>query len=722
MKKLFSILLLVIVLPAFGQVASWEFVESQSISSQDINTTPIEINNLRGDTYDYKLFAIFYNGGTNQNIFLGCNSDQTGTNYRRQYIRGTGSTANADVSTSSPIYWTFIGTNSSYQEFLTATITGSSGNERAIDTFQTAHFSTTPYVIKESDYWQNTADEVNQIEIWSNTTTAVSGEVYVFQRPKSGVYNAEDWEIVERVELQESAFELLLHCNGTDTSTSFPDSSKNNFTVTAVGNAQVDTAQKVFGTGSLLLDGSDKLTIPDDDALYLSGDFTLDARVRFNTINGSAENAIMGQSQGGGANPKWIWRYFDGNMYFHFNNGTGYNVAFAWTASTATWYHLRLCRSGNNWYFFVNGTQTGGTQSNSQSISNVSSVLNIGEGGEGGNYIDGWLDEIAIVNGVAMSTTNFTSPTSEYTGDEANIGRNLNTDPIDYLVQGDDEEYLLESYVDNDLLVRLNSDTGTNYTEQLLYNNAGTLTASTSATDTSIQIATDTQLLIKAKTGQYRPCLLTTGQTIANQQTEAGYWWRNTADAITNIGVSDGTSQNSTGKVTLYKRKKFKSSINAHERLIEEYDISGDFSAGYTFKNLPTDENVIYKAVISAKADSTAEDLNIRINGDSGSNYNLQELTGTSTTASASNATGTAIDNMKVDSTYPILTELYIFPSTGKYRPILQKITDYSTNTRVQLIAGWWLNTSDNIQDILFYATSTNAITGKISLYKINLK
>ena len=44
--------------------------------------------------------------------------------------------------------------------------------------------------------------------------------------------------------------QLLLHCNGTDTSTTFIDSGNTGHTVTANGNAQLDTAQKKFGTAS----------------------------------------------------------------------------------------------------------------------------------------------------------------------------------------------------------------------------------------------------------------------------------------------------------------------------------------------------------------------------------------------------------------------------------------------------------------------------------------
>ena len=57
---------------------------------------------------------------------------------------------------------------------------------------------------------------------------------------------------------------LLIHADGADGSTSFTDSSASGHTITANGNAQVDTDQKEFGTGSLLCDGTgDYLSIPD---------------------------------------------------------------------------------------------------------------------------------------------------------------------------------------------------------------------------------------------------------------------------------------------------------------------------------------------------------------------------------------------------------------------------------------------------------------------------
>ena len=86
---------------------------------------------------------------------------------------------------------------------------------------------------------------------------------------------------------------LLLHCDGTDGSTSFIDSSSSGHTVTAVGNAQIDTAQYKFGGASALFDGSgDYLTVPDSsDFNFGANPVTIDFWVKFNAI--TAEDGLL---------------------------------------------------------------------------------------------------------------------------------------------------------------------------------------------------------------------------------------------------------------------------------------------------------------------------------------------------------------------------------------------------------------------------------------------
>src|SRR3990167_9675179 len=87
---------------------------------------------------------------------------------------------------------------------------------------------------------------------------------------------------------------LLLHCDGVDAATSFPDVSASAHTVTANGNAQVDTAQSKFGGASLIVDGTgDYLSVPDHaDWDFGTGDFTVDFWFRRNGTQGAFSNMV----------------------------------------------------------------------------------------------------------------------------------------------------------------------------------------------------------------------------------------------------------------------------------------------------------------------------------------------------------------------------------------------------------------------------------------------
>ena len=73
---------------------------------------------------------------------------------------------------------------------------------------------------------------------------------------------------------------LCSHFNGADGATDYTDPVAG--AATFGGTAQLDTAQKEFGTAALLLDGnSDYVTYPDsDDWSFGTGDFTIDFWIR----------------------------------------------------------------------------------------------------------------------------------------------------------------------------------------------------------------------------------------------------------------------------------------------------------------------------------------------------------------------------------------------------------------------------------------------------------
>ena len=197
--------------------------------------------------------------------------------------------------------------------------------------------------------------------------------------------------------------------------------------MTAVNNAQIDTAQKKFGTGSMLLDGiDDEVTTPDNVAwAFGTGKFTIDLFFRPRDLN---SNIIMGQID----SPTSFWGFHyssSGNVLGFASITSGswdINFTIPVTLDADTWYYARLVRDGTTsgtWHLSidgVNGTKNLVLGSYGATIFNGTGVLKIGTlDGNLSADNDGWMDEIRVVKGVAVTTGNFTPPTERWNFDSA---------------------------------------------------------------------------------------------------------------------------------------------------------------------------------------------------------------------------------------------------------------------------------------------------------------
>jgi hypothetical protein len=209
-----------------------------------------------------------------------------------------------------------------------------------------------------------------------------------------------------------SSVELLLHCDGADASTTFTDHSANGYTVTATGNAQIDTAQSKFGGASCLLDGTgDYLSIADAAPLQMgSGDFTIECWVRFNSLAGSF--TIFGKSvyaTGG------IDLISDGtSLYFDMQTTRGSVTLASLALSTGTWYHFACVRSGSSCVLYIDGV----SKATLTSSANINSAVAFNIGSAAPNYsgfdLNGWIDDFRVTKGVARYTSAFTPPTAAF--------------------------------------------------------------------------------------------------------------------------------------------------------------------------------------------------------------------------------------------------------------------------------------------------------------------
>jgi hypothetical protein len=177
-----------------------------------------------------------------------------------------------------------------------------------------------------------------------------------------------------------------------------------------VGNAQISTSVKKYGTGSIAFDGTgDNLTTASTPNVWLGGGaFTIemwlypnDASSQQMLISGSDTNSMFLGMNIDGANRIAIGR-----------KGTAVDNFVSYTYTTGAWIHLAVAKdSSNNIRFFVNGTQVGTTGTNS--ITYANSVLNIGfEPTQ--KYLNAYIDDFRITKGYVRYTSNFTAPTAAF--------------------------------------------------------------------------------------------------------------------------------------------------------------------------------------------------------------------------------------------------------------------------------------------------------------------
>ena len=222
---------------------------------------------------------------------------------------------------------------------------------------------------------------------------------------------------------------LLIHFDGTDEDADNITATTGQ-TVTTQGTAQLDTAQKVYGSASMLLDGdSDFLQVPDNaNWNFGTGDFTIDCWVRFAGI--AAIQCICGQYEDGNN----VWRFFIDaanklNLLFYDNSSYKgqYIMASAWAGlAVDTWYHVEVCRSSTTAYLFIDGvlqTLTETTAFGTNDVGDMAEDLKIGAFGADAaedNFFNGWIDEFRISKGIARHTAAFTHQGMPYNNGTVN--------------------------------------------------------------------------------------------------------------------------------------------------------------------------------------------------------------------------------------------------------------------------------------------------------------
>lgn len=200
--------------------------------------------------------------------------------------------------------------------------------------------------------------------------------------------------------------DLLMNFNGTDGSTTITDDSGNGHVISVNGSAALDTAQKKYGTASLLLPGTvlDYIEITEntDDEFWLYDSNTdtkiFDFWIKFNNISGT--QFICGH--GPDTNNNWYLEHTVGSGFklkgriFGVPAGeTGYGGEI----TDNDWHHIAIVNIDNEFATYVDGSQVNYDTAINTS-GNSDTTLNIGYHPDLGTYdaFNGWIDAFRYNN------------------------------------------------------------------------------------------------------------------------------------------------------------------------------------------------------------------------------------------------------------------------------------------------------------------------------------
>lgn len=212
---------------------------------------------------------------------------------------------------------------------------------------------------------------------------------------------------------------LLLHCNGSNGSTAFTD--QKGKTVTANGNAQISTAQSMFGGASGLLDGNgDSLSIASHaDLNFGTGDFTIEGWLYLLSATQDTFASILASGQTtyqSGCRYLMVGSTRNLRIGGHFGAGS-VDIAAAGDASVPanTWIHFAATRIGTTVRVFLGG-ELKGTGSSPAAFDFSTTATYLGKNGWDGasGELYAHFDDIRVTKGIGRYSANFTPPAAAF--------------------------------------------------------------------------------------------------------------------------------------------------------------------------------------------------------------------------------------------------------------------------------------------------------------------
>ena len=142
---------------------------------------------------------------------------------------------------------------------------------------------------------------------------------------------------------------------------------------------------------------------------------------------------------------------------------------------------------------------------------------------------------------------------------------------------------------------------------------------------------------------------------------------------------------------------------------------TADFTSGYLFDNLTGNSEKLYRLEITGE---TQQNIRIRPNNDTGTNYVRQRLRAdVSSVAASANSSLGYLQVSSASNTAASSAIVYIYPKSGGSRPVLShSVTD---EDRIDFRAQWWTDSISEMTSMKVYSDVASTLDIKIKLWRL---
>ena len=229
------------------------------------------------------------------------------------------------------------------------------------------------------------------------------------------------WPILGEADTNFSNVLFLLAADGINGSVVLNDSSSYNHTINIVGNAELRTDIKKFGSSSLYVFGGSAniASLSSNNWNFNTNDFTIECWI-YPTAGIGASRDILSKFTTLSSNLDFLLEIDSANGNLKFSAGNNATISILSNAAIPlnTWTNVAVSRVSGVTRMFIDGVLQSATHTGSVSINNSTTTLTIGKSSTNSDPFSGYIDEIRITRNVGRYSSSFTS----YNGRFSNFG------------------------------------------------------------------------------------------------------------------------------------------------------------------------------------------------------------------------------------------------------------------------------------------------------------